>query len=214
VKFFALEANAHPLFKALQKNYSNDVQNYTPGRWLSFYTDEVSIPGEQVVTSEYKINNSPTYSYATDVIYPEVTITFILDAYMNQKKIFDKWIEYIKPITTKPGLMRLKYRDEYVSNINITKYERFGNSYREADRLLLKTISINPANSNIKSIEPIFRYNVTLHNAFPTTISSVQLSSGSSQLNRVSVNFKYDYPIYSSTADVTTKSIETVNLSR
>lgn len=211
VNFLTLENISHPLFQSLKQNYTNDNADYTPGRWLRFYTDELSIPGEQVQTSEYKINNSPAYSYATDVVYPEINITFLLDAYMNQKKIFDKWVEYIKPMNEKTigTRFRVKYRDEYVSDIKIIKYERWGNGYSNADKKEL--VPIKPSGS--MSVQPVARYSTVLHNAYPTAISSIQLNSGSSQINRVSVSFKYEYPTYSSTSEDNI-GFETIDVSK
>lgn len=200
------------LYDKLRKPYSNDQEGYKPAETLRFYTDELSLPGEQVVSSNYKINNSPAYSYATDVIYPEITITFILDAFMNQKKIFEKWIDFIKPMSIDSGgknMMRLRYRDEYVSDITINKYERYGNGWRLGD--VKVPISINPGIPSATSVNSLLKYSVVLHNAHPTSISTVQLNSGSSQLNRVSVGFKYEYPIYSSNNNMgTPPSLENV----
>jgi hypothetical protein len=191
------------LLQSLKRQYSNDIgTNYNAAEQLRFYTDDVNLPGLQLVTGSYKINNSPAYSYAVDAIYPEMSITFILDAYMNQKKLFEKWIDFIKPMSvdSKGLMMRMRYRDEYVTNITIDKYERYGNAYKPNDIKL--PIKINKGSETATSNNSLLKYSVRLHNAYPTSISSVQLNSGSSQLNRVTVGFKYEYLIQSSNNNI------------
>jgi hypothetical protein len=200
------ETNSSSLFKNLKTQFATDTLTYNPSQWLQFYTDEVTLPGEQVTTSTYKINNSPAYSYATDIVYPEISITFILDAYLSQKKIFDKWIEFIKPISNQPTSfrrMRLRYRDEYVSNITIEKYERYGNGkIIIPTKNAIPTVPVIPGSPKSTMPNNVLKYTTILHNAYPTTISSIPLNSGSSQLNRVSVTFKYEYPLYSSNSNL------------
>jgi hypothetical protein len=193
------------LYKELKKLGNFNHKNYNPLESISFYTDQVSLPGEQVSTSAYKFNSSPAYKYATDVVYPEVTITLLLDSFMNQKKIFENWINYIKPMSVPLGgtqLLRTRYKDDYVSDIRIVKYERYNYGNTEGGIFTPKQFPyMKNEDGSIRAYAPapVYRYSTVLKNAFPTTISSVELSSGSAQLNRVSVTFNYDYPIFSST---------------
>ena len=213
INFGRIESSgSSELFANLKKQFGNDKGEYNPSQWLQFYTDEVSLPGQQTTTATYKINNSPALSYATDIVYPEVNITFILDAYLSQKKIFDKWLDFIKPISNGSGArrMRLRYRDDYVTNITIEKYERYGNGFVPTDSRNKTVIPVNQGNSRAFMPANLYKYKTVLINAYPTTISSIQLNSGSSQLNRVNVTFKYEYPLYSSTNDKFTPSIESL----
>lgn len=212
------------LYKSLQSLGTFQHKNFNPLQWISFFTDEVSLPGEQISTASYRFNSSPTYKYATDTVYPEVTITLLLDSFMDQKKVFDKWVDFIKPIssgTSNSKLLRQRYKDDYVCDIRVVKYERY--IYGNFDAGIFAPTKIpymknsNGSNRAYAPL-PVYRYSTVLKNAFPTTVSSIQLSSGSMQLNRVSVTFNYDYPIFSSnqkldTLNDTTGAIENRRIS-
>lgn len=192
------------LYTSLKSLGTFQHKNYNPLQWISFFTDDVQLPGAQVSTSSYRFNSSPAYKYATDTVYPEVTITLLLDSFMDQKKVFDKWIDFIKPIsagTSKSQLLRQRYKDDYVCDIRILKYERY--IYGNFDTGIFAPSKIsymkNEQKANIAyAPSPVYRYSTVLKNAFPTTMSNISLSSGSMQLNRVSITFNYDYPIFSS----------------
>jgi hypothetical protein len=183
----------------------NKNSSYNPLNFLSFYTDEITLPGQHVSTGSYQFNSSPAYKYPTTVVYPEVTITLLLDSFQNQKKIIERWIDFQKPIssgTENYRLMRTRYKDDITADVTIAKYERY--IYGSADTGIFKPKTVPYMYNEDNSVRaeaplPIYRYSTVLKNAFPTTISSVQLSSGSAQLNRVSITFNYDYPIFSST---------------
>lgn len=193
------------LYKYLKNLGSFTPPNYNPLSSISFYTDECQLPGEQISTGTYQFNSSPVYKYATTVVYPEVTITLLLDSFMNQKKIFERWVDFIKPLslgTENFQLMRTRYKDDYVADISVVSYSRYIHGTFDQGVVAPKKIPYMKTSSGaVRALapSPIYRYSTILKNAFPTTISSVQLSSGSMQLNRVSITFNYDYPIYTST---------------
>lgn len=196
------------------KNASN--KDYNPSQWLSFYCDELDLPGMQLSTGDYGFNASPNMRYVNDLAYPEMSFTFIVDASLNQLQIFTTWMDYIKPLSyvnnspDRRKIMRYKYRDEYVTDVRIDKYERFGAGTVIPQFETPKTLKIHPDQERY-FIQPFRKYSVTLKNAFPISITNIPLSSGSSQANRITVVFNYEYFIENTDINNPINIIESVS---
>jgi len=199
---------------------------------MRLYAEECTIPGYQISTGEFRITNSPTMKYGYGIVNNEITFSFIMDAGSEIRKTFDAWQAYIYThiatnntipnITLNPNsvsqLGRTRYKDEYVSDIQIIKFERYASN----SGLIQKNGEINnflkgfhptkdiiPDSTEDKSSgfgKAIPVYSVRLRNAFPTNISSMSLSSGSSQLLKLQVTFEYDLAIQSSLSGNSTTS--------
>lgn len=192
---------------------------------LRIYAEECTIPGYSVSTGEYRINNTPTLKYAYGIVNNEITISFILDADSEIRRIFDAWGNYIYGsvalteatlansninMNTQIDLGRTRYRDDYTTDIVIIKFERHRSSKKNTRP---KLTSIDAGSNYYKNSDvvpgyngdllpgfgkPFPTYSVRLQNAFPTTVSAIPLSSGSSQLVKVQVTFEYELAVPSS----------------
>jgi hypothetical protein len=189
------------------------------------YADECSIPGYSISTGDYRITNTPTMKYAYGIVNNEITISFILDADSEIRRIFDAWGNYIYTgvalrgantantninMNSKIDLGRTRYRDDYCCDIIVIKLERHRSS-RKNTRSRNRQINIESNFYRNNEIipdydntfmsgfgKPFATYSVRLRNAFPTTISAIPLSSGSSQLVKVQATFEYDLAVPSS----------------
>jgi hypothetical protein len=182
---------------------------------LRYYADECSLPGHQMATGEYRINNSPMMKYAYGVVNSEVNISFICDGRSEVKKTFDAWKEYIHAsaipkvpvqgrnsynVNVSRDLNRSRYRDDYTCDLVIIKFERGNSSDANKARLFYSDRTIIPdyIEENLSVVKTkgfgyaLPTYSVRLVNAFPINVSSVALSSGASELTRVQVSFEYD----------------------
>ena len=205
-------------------NPNNTSTSFMDGL-LRLYADECSIPGYSISTGDYRLNNSPTLKYAYGIVNNEITISFILDADAEVRRLFDAWGNYIYGsvslsggnvsntnlnFNTKTDLGRTRYRDDYVADIIVAKLERHRSS-RKNTRLPVTNIDSQRNFYRNNEIipdyngpllpgfgKPFYTYSVRLRNCFPTTISSIPLSSGSSQLVRVQVTFEYELAVPSS----------------
>lgn len=164
-------------------NYMNSIFN-SKNVWverLQYMCDEVNIPGLQISTGEYRINGMPQFQYANGNTYNDINMSFLVDANSTQKKSLDVWLNFIYGMSgmdiSTNMVSRVRYPNEYCSDIAIVKYERFGNG----------DIS-NSSNTNSRAV-----YSARLIDAFPKSVSSLPLSSASSQILRMSVNFQYKY---------------------
>lgn len=198
------------IYTKINKNYSELIKS------IEYFCDEVSLPGLNISTAEYTINGAPQYKYGYKATYSEASLTFICDAFMNQKKIFDAWMNKIYEMSPnratgagigQPLISRVGYFDDICGDIVIAKFERFGNGRRDKfiainedlDPTLYGYTKISPAGEPAQYMPSAqLRYSARLVNAFPTSVSSVPLSSGSSQINRITVTFEYQYHLLSS----------------
>lgn len=187
---------------------------------MRYYADECSLPGHQIATGDYRINNSPMMKYAYGTVNSELNISFICDGRSEVKKTFDAWKEYIHAssipnvqlslndsynINQNRDLGRSRYRDDYCCDIVIIKFERGNSSDLNVSKKFIDSKKIipdfidenldNPRKSGFANA--IATYSVRLVRAFPVNVSSVSLSSGASDLTKVQVSFEYD-AIYSS----------------
>lgn len=221
---------------------ANDPSNMTG--LMRFYAEECSIPGFQISTGEYRINNTPQLKYAYGIVNNEITFSFIGDANSEIRKTFDAWQSYIYAhnvpnsrqatsgvlnVNRSLNLGRTRYRDEYVTDILVVKFEKAnqfevtskGNttlSDLERSGTYMKSTDIIPDYkpkslqeniSNFEKAKPL--YSVRLMNAFPTNISSIGLSSGASEIVKVQVTFEYETAVTSAHNNGTIQgSIETI----
>lgn len=208
-------------------NSVNANDRFNMSGLLRYYAEECSIPGFQISTGEYRINNTPQLKYAYGIVNNEISFSFIGDANSDIRKTFDAWQSYIYAhnlpaiqnptagilnVNTEQYLGRTRYRDEYVSDIIVVKYERPTVSeitnrpdipglptakYLRATDIIPDYVPSSPSEAATKFQKARPLYSVRLMNAFPTNVSSIPLSSGASELVKVQVTFEYETAITS-----------------
>ena len=226
---FNNESNNSQLLKnifnlGMSGNPNNTDSSFMDGL-LRLYADECSIPGYSISTGDYRITNTPSMKYAYGIVNNEITISFILDADAEVRRLFDAWGNYIYGsvslrgrnvsntninFNTEIDLGRTRYRDDYVADIIVAKLERHRSSKKntrtrttniDAQRNFYDNDDIVPGYNGplLPGFgKPFYTYSVRLRSCFPTTISSIPLSSGSSQLVKVQVTFEYELAVPSS----------------
>lgn len=170
---------------------------------MRLYTDETSLPGIQMSTGEYRINNTPQLKYVYGSVFSESTFSFIMDADSIIKNVFDIWTSwmYSYAISGADKRFRTRYRDDYAIDIVVVKYERSSSSNannafarRKADAFsvnqIIPSLSNRPGPSKFYKAVPV--YAVRMFKAFPSNVSSVALNSGTSELTKLSVSFDYE----------------------
>lgn len=213
------------IFTLGMTNNTNVSSTNFLGGLMRVYAEECTIPGYSISTGEYRITNTPTLKYAYGVVNNEITISFILDADSEIRRIFDAWGNFIYGsvalnsatlsnsnlnMNTISDLGRTRYRDEYVVDITIIKFERHRSSKKNTRNNSTQTDFQSNFYSNQQIVpdykgdllpgfgKPFPTYSIRLMNAFPTTVSAIPLSSGSSQLVKVQVTFEYELAVPSS----------------
>lgn len=179
---------------------------------MRLYTTECSMPGLTMSSGEYRVTNTPQLKYAYGSVFGEFTVTFILDAESNIRKVFDEWTNLIYPYSSfqgsvaSSGPLRTSYKDDYIADITVIKYERGTSSTRNKTimpsflRNTLTKSQIIPdiyTTQDPKDLISGFYKNVPVHavrmkNAFPSNITSVSLSSDGGSLTQFTVSFEYE----------------------
>ena len=130
------KSSSNPLFKELSAELRG-LQTL-----MRLYTDETSMPGLQMSTGEYRINNSPQLKYAYGSVFSEVNMSFMMDADSIVKTVFDIWTNFIYNYSggstgqsrQRSSRLRSTYRDDYAVDIDIIKYESATSSHANRAR--------------------------------------------------------------------------------
>jgi hypothetical protein len=160
--------------------FSGIANDYFDDEELEYFCDEAQLPGVNTATGTqngvYLGVGSVDYPHTR--IFTEFQLSFLLDANLSILKGLNKWYDGIfgeeerlngssAPVSNR--INRLKYRSEYASTILVTKTELGPNSPTER--------------------RPI---TYVMENAYPYAIDAIPLQFGSSQLMRVTAQFKYE----------------------
>lgn len=181
---------------------------------MRLYTDECTIPGIQMSTGEYRINNSPQLKYAYGSVFSESSFSFIMDANSTIKKVFDLWTAFmygyavndIDATNSRSHRLRTRYRDDYAIDIVIVKYEKPPSSKKNfkggvglktfTKREIIPDYPRPPSATDVDEASRFYKavpvHSTRMFKAFPSNIASVPLNSGSSALNKLSVTFEYE----------------------
>jgi hypothetical protein len=127
--------------------------------------------------------------------FPDVTMTFYVDAEYGIIRLFEEWMNFINPLYTTKGRLtsgnprgavgqfddeqffRFRYPNTYKRNISITKFER--------------DMFINPNNNrNVERTPSMLTYKFL--NAFPTNLTALPVTYEGSTITKTTVSFNYD----------------------
>jgi len=171
---------------------------------MKLYTSEATLPGVNMSTSEYRITNTPQLKYAYGTVFNTFSMTFMLDSGSLIRQVFDVWTDTIYPYSRwarDNGTLRTKYKDDYVSDITILKYEKANSSLMNLNKLRFNALSkrmltkeiipgkIGGVTGFFKSV-PV--HAVKIINAFPSNISATSLGNESSSMTQLSIEFEYE----------------------
>lgn len=168
---------------------------------MRLYTTSCTMPGVTMADSEYRVTNTPQLKYAYGAVFNEFSVTFLMDANSNIRKLFDKWTNIIYPYSkfrgTQDGVLRTRYKDEYIGDITVVKYERGSSSKK--NRVMGNKIpsrKIVP-DTDLGNQDSLFVDNVAVHavkmkNVFPKSIDSMTLTGDGGSLTQFSVSFEYE----------------------
>lgn len=130
---------------------------------VTYYAESVTMPGVELLTNELYLNGPPvTYPIKSD-FKPGAMISFLVDDSMNQRKLFDTWLNFINP---KEKDFDFRYRDDYIGKVTI--------------------FQINETGDDIS-------YAVELQEAYPIRIGDVRGTWAEQEVVRLDVELSYRY---------------------
>ena len=172
--------------------FKNGADKYFDNDLVEFFCEEAQLPNSNTATGTQTglITGLGSVDYPHTRVFTEFSLTFMLDANLNLLKSLNNWYYDIiggsKKNTTQFGsnplspnrVMRVNYRNTYQGDIHITKAESGKDSAVER--------------------KPI---TYVMEKAWPYQIDAIPLQFGSSQITKVTSNFKYERH-YTVTQDV------------
>jgi hypothetical protein len=143
--------------------------------FMEFFCDEAQLPNVNTATGQQVglYTGMSAIDYPVSRVYTEIQLGFMLDADLTILKFLNKWHSYIFGESSGGTLQenrttRVRYRSEYAGTIKIVKSELGPNSTTER--------------------QPI---TYVLEQAYPYAIDAIPLQFGSSQITKVTAQFKY-----------------------
>ena len=141
--------------------------------------EEISLPGVSTATGNARgIYQGVDFKYAHTKIYNDLSLSFLCDREYTPLRFFETWFHYAydggggNPYSaTRSYTTRLYY--DYCLDMTIVKDED-------------KNGKVDPETNSRRSVE------YAIKNAFPTSISSIPLNTGASQVVRFTVNLSYE----------------------
>lgn len=131
-------------------------------RNLTYSAEQVTLPGRILQASDINIYGPPIKA-PTRTLYNDLNVTFLCDDFMVQRDFFDAWINFVNP--AEQGF-NMRYRDDYIGNINIFQMNERGNK----------------AN-----------YGIRLYEAYPLIINDMGGNWVDNEVQRLQVQFSYRY---------------------
>lgn len=145
-------------------------------RELNVLCRSTTLPAKQVLTTDRRIGmemQKIAYGYAV----PDVSMTFYCMNDYGVKKYFDAW----RDITVGEEIGELKYKNDYAKTVTIHQLRK---------PLVGLSKALGPLRANI-GIGGGSVYSVELREAFPTTISAIQLNNELDGLVELTVEMSY-----------------------
>lgn len=101
---------------------ANQILGVTITSGSSLLCEAIEFPGRSFEFTD-AIVYGPAYKMPYASNYQEITMTFLCDNALNQKRYFDDWMDYINPSDT----FDFRYREEYTTDIFITQLDDLSN---------------------------------------------------------------------------------------
>lgn len=163
--------------------FKKGAQKYFNGDLVEIFCEEVQLPNSNTATGTQNglLTGLGSVDYPHTRVYTEFALTFMLDANLSMLKSLNNWYYDVigggSDNTIRMGgnppspyrTLRVRYKTQYQGDIHISKTE------------LGKTSS-----TGRKAITYV------MENAWPYQIDAVPLQFGSSQITKVTANFKYE----------------------
>lgn len=177
---FVVQFTDFPAFLMLMLGVNDKDSDFD--QMIEFFCDEAQLPNVNTATGTQNglYLGSGSIDYPHTRVFTEIQLEFMLDANLSALKFLNKWygtifsgddLDYVRsnenPLPEN-RITRLRYRDDYACTIKITKSEIGPNSTTER--------------------RPI---TYVLEKAYPYAIDAVPLQFGSSQVTKVTAQFKY-----------------------
>jgi len=178
-------------------------------RSISFMCTDVSLPKEEIATTNYTVKGGVNQKIASHQLYEQtLPLSFYTTPDLSERRFFENWMNWvIDPTTKNPN-----YYDEYAKGNMITVFvlpKTF--SARMVQKTWIDKIPSRGVFGSVDQNNPFSEsmnqqqnspaalgsenpfYYVEFYECYPTSISSTKLSSESGEVMKVDVEIAYKY---------------------
>lgn len=160
-----------------------------------FMCNETSLPGASLsMLEETGSRQGIVERFPNRRDFPEITMTFYVDAEYGIIRLFEEWLNFINPLYSESGRLvsgnprggvgqfdgdqffRFRYPNTYKRDIAITKFER--------------DIFVNSNTKDVEQTPSMLTYKFI--NAFPTNLTALPVTYEGSTITKTTVSFNYD----------------------
>ena len=113
--------------------YVNSARN------LLYRCENANLPGRTLATAEQRIGSNPIEKYPYLSTYNDIDLTFIVDGDMQQKLLFDAWLNFINPQYN----FNFRYKSDYVTTVTVNQYDLTNKLTYSVDLIDAYPISMN-----------------------------------------------------------------------
>jgi hypothetical protein len=170
-------------------------RSYLNSLRYDFMCNETSLPGvSMTMAEEVGSRQGITEKFPIRRDFPEITMTFYVDAEYGIIRLFEEWINFINPLYSTKGRLtsgnprggvdqlgedqffRFRYPDTYKKDLAITKFER--------------DVFTDPNTRGITKTPSMLTYKFL--KAFPTNLTALPVTYEGSTITKTTVSFNYD----------------------
>jgi hypothetical protein len=168
---------------------------YLNGLRYEFMCNETSLPGVSLsMAEEIGSRQGIVERFPIRRDFPEITMTFYVDAEYGIIRLFEEWMNFINPLYSTDGRLeranprggvtqlgkdnffRFRYPDTYRRDIAITKFER--------------DVFIDPNTRDVTKTPSMLTYKFI--RAFPTNVTALPVTYEGSTITKTTVSFSYE----------------------
>jgi hypothetical protein len=169
--------------------------SYLSGLRYEFMCNETALPGVSLsMAEETGSRQGIVERFPVRRDFPEITMTFYVDAEYGIIRLFEEWMNFINPLYNTKGRLgranprggvgqfgedqffRFRYPNTYKRDIAITKFER--------------DVFVNPNTRDVTRTPSMLTYKFI--NAFPTNLTALPVTYEGSTITKTTVSFNYD----------------------
>ena len=126
-------------------------------RTLAMRVESAELPGKTITTSESRLYG-PIRKIPYNLGFIDTTFTFMCsDAYIVEKRFFDKWADYI----VNPDTFDVEYHDSLIGNINLQLLDNHNEVMYEVDYIDVFPINVSAMNLGFGQMNDYAKFSVT-----------------------------------------------------
>ena len=135
---------------------------------INFLAKTVSFPGRTMGTSTYRSGGQFSLSVPYETVFEPVSLTILNTGNQAPRKFWNSWFEHIQGVDAEIGYnYNMQYYKKFIGTVKISTY------------------------SEDQPIAAAAKYQITLHQAWPKTISAIELGWENSELADFDIDIAY-----------------------